>query len=295
MPQLYCGARSLKFEGRDMSKIGPLVSICIPAYLGAKYIASTIDSVLKQTFNDFELLIIDDDSYDNTLAEVMQFYDPRIRILKNESNIGAQENWNRCLGEARGKYIKLLPQDDLLVPSCLERQIEIFEDDAMQKIELIFCARTIVNAENKPIYLRSYPGASSGVIHAHSIMRKCIRRGTNLIGEPGAVLFRAETARAIGGFDAGIPYVIDLDYWFRLLLKGDAYYFSDALSSFRISEESWSVAIGAGQGENFRRFIRKICDAPEFSINQLDNISGSIMATLNNLARLAFYRRILHG
>lgn len=278
-----------------MSKIAPLVSICIPAYLGAKYIAVTINSVLNQTFNDFELLIIDDNSCDSTLAEVMQFSDSRIRVLKNESNIGAQENWNRCLGEARGKYIKLLPQDDLLVPSCLERQVEIFEDGAMRKIELIFCARTIVNAENRPICLRAYPSASSGIIHAHSIMRTCIRRGTNLIGEPGAVLFRAETARAIGGFDADIPYVIDLDYWFRLLLRGDAYYFPDAQSSFRISEGSWSVAIGAGQSENYRRFIRKICDSPEFSINRLDNISGVIMATLNNFARLAFYRRILHG
>lgn len=277
-----------------MSKIPPLVSICIPTYLGEKHIAATVYSVLNQTFSDFELLIVDDNSCDNTLAEIMKFPDSRIRVLKNKSNIGAQENWNRCLNEACGRYIKLLPQDDLLAPSCLERQVEIFENDSMQKIELIFCARTIINAENKPIYFRGYPSVRSGVIHASSIMRKCIRRGTNLIGEPGAVLFRAETARAIGGFDGGIPYVIDLDYWFRLLLKGDAYYFSSALCSFRISESSWSVAIGAGQSKDYRSFIRKSCGIPECSIDRVDGISGVIMATLNNFARLVFYRLILH-
>lgn len=278
-----------------MSKFAPLVSICIPTYLGARYIAAAIGSVLDQTFTDFELLIVDDNSCDNTLAEVLESSDSRIRVLKNKINIGAQGNWNRCLDEARGKYIKLLPQDDLLVPTCVEQQVEIFERDVMRKIALIFCARTIVSSESYPILLRAYPSARSGVIHAHSIIRKCIRRGTNLIGEPGAVLFRAETARAIGGFDASIPYVIDLDYWFRLLLNGDAYYFADALSSFRISDGSWSVAIGAGQSKDYRRFIRKISNIQKFSIGHMDNIAGTIMATLNNCARLAFYRWILHG
>jgi glycosyltransferase involved in cell wall biosynthesis len=278
-----------------MSKSAPLVSICIPTYCGARHIAAAIDSVLNQTFTNFELLIVDDDSSDNTLAEVVKFSDSRIRVLKNKDNIGAQGNWNRCLDEARGKYIKLLPQDDSLASSCVEQQVEIFERDTMRKIELVFCARTIVNSKNKPVLLRAYSILGSGVIHAESIVRSCVRRGTNLIGEPGAVLFRAETARAIGGFDANIPYVIDLDYWFRLLLKGDAYYFSDPLSSFRISEASWSVRIGARQSKDYRLFIKKIMSVGEFAIGRFDNISGVMMATLNNFARLALYRWILHG
>jgi len=278
-----------------MAKSAPLVSICIPTYLGARHIATAIDSVLNQTFTNFELLIVDDNSRDNTLAEVVKFSDSRIRVLNNKNNIGAQGNWNRCLDEARGKYIKLLPQDDSLAPSCVEQQVEIFERDVVRKIELVFCARSIINSKNEPIFLRAYPSVSSGVIHAHSIVRRCIRRGTNLIGEPGAVLFRAETARAVGGFDANIPYVIDLDFWFRLLLKGDAYYFSDALSSFRISEGSWSVAIGARQSKDYRLFIKKTKNVDEFTIDRVDKISGVMMSTLNNFARLALYRWILHG
>ncbi|MDD8026475.1 MAG: hypothetical protein PHI34_08165 [Acidobacteriota bacterium] len=184
--------------------------------------------------------------------------------------------------------------DDLLAPTCVERQVEIFERDGMRKIELVFCARTIVNQKNTPIFLRTYPSACSGVVRADRIVRRCIRRGTNLIGEPGAVLFRAETARAIGGFDSDIPYVIDIDYWFRLLLRGDAYYFSDALSSFRISEGSWSVAIGTAQSKDYRRFIKKTKNIGEFAIDGVDNILGVMMATLNNYARLALYLWILH-
>lgn len=278
-----------------MPEISPLVSICIPTYLGAKYIRGAIDSVLSQIFPDFELLIIDDNSCDNTVVEVLTYSDPRIRLFKNTTNLGPQRNWNRCLSEARGKYIKLLPQDDLLAPSCLEQQVAIFERDVTRRIELVFCARTIINAENRPILLRSYPGGRTGAIHAHNLIRQCIRNGTNLIGEPGAVLFRAETAKSIGGFDASIPYVIDLDYWFRLLYKGDAYYFSDAMSSFRISDSSWSVIIGKGQRSDYKKFIKKICKNKRVFIGRIDRMLGAIMAIVNNLARLVFYRWILRG
>lgn len=87
----------------------PCVSICVPTYRGAAYLANTIESVLAQTFTDFELVIIGDNSPDETRSVVARYSDPRIRYLKNQHNLGPEGNWNRCLQEARGRYFKLIP------------------------------------------------------------------------------------------------------------------------------------------------------------------------------------------
>ena len=85
---------------------GPLVSVCIPVYNGEKYIGETIESVLKQTFKDFELVVCNNCSTDHTLDVVSKYQDPRIRVVTNEQNVGMVGNWNVCLKEARAKNIK---------------------------------------------------------------------------------------------------------------------------------------------------------------------------------------------
>lgn len=272
----------------------PTVSVCIPTYRGAMHIGAAIESVLAQSYTDFELIVIDDNSPDDTAAIVQGYSDPRIRFLQNPRNLGPQGNWNRCLNEASGKYFKLLPQDDLLAPDCLAKQVAILDQDDAQRIALVYCARTIVDAQDRPLMVRGYSGGRTGIINAQNLIRHCLRRGTNLIGEPGSVLFRRQLANSVGLFDASIPYVLDLDYWFRLLLKGDSYYLPEALASFRVSRGSWSVAIGSKQSIDYRRFIGKIANDPDFSVRRIDILMGSIMAELNNYMRLVFYRFILN-
>lgn len=120
-------------------------------------------------------------------------------------------------------------------------------------------------------------------------MLACLRSGTNLIGEPGGVLFRKKMADYVGGFDGSIGYVIDLDYWFRLLLRGDAYYLPEKLVSFRISSRSWSVAIGNRQCVDFRRFIAKVAAKSEIRPGVIDIVAGNVMALVNNLLRMCVY------
>lgn len=272
----------------------PTVSVCIPTYRGATHIGAAIESVLAQSYPDFELIVIDDNSPDDTAAIVQGYRDPRIRFLQNPGNLGPQGNWNRCLNEACGKYFKLLPQDDLLAPDCLAKQVAILEQDDAHRIALVYCARTIVDAQDRPLMVRGYSKGRTGIINAQNLIRHCLRRGTNLIGEPGSVLFRRQLANSVGLFDASIPYVLDLDYWFRLLLKGDSYYLPEALASFRVSRGSWSVAIGSKQSVDYRRFIGKIANDPDFSVRRIDILIGSMMAELNNYMRLVFYRFILN-
>lgn len=268
----------------------PTISVCIPTYRGLPYLAEAIESVLAQYWTDFELLVIDDHSLDQTAAVVQAYADPRIRFLQNLANLGPQGNWNRCLQEARGRYIKLLPQDDTIAPDCLAQQLAVLERDTTHQIALVFCTRNIIDAHAMTLLRLGYGGRPSGVVAAKALLRHCVRRGTNLIGEPGGVLFRRQLALSVGAFDASIPYVLDLDYWFRLLRHGDAYYLAQPLASFRLSRGSWSVAIGARQSADFRRFLRHVATDPGYALRWFDIRCGTLMARLNNVLRLAIYR-----
>lgn len=271
----------------------PRISVCIPTYRGADTIGPAIESVLAQTISDFELIVIDDGSLDATRAIVERFTDPRLLYFRNEHNLGPQGNWNRCLALARGQYFKLLPHDDLLHPRCLERQVSILEADRSERIALVFSARDVLGPDGRVLMRRGYPGGGEGQIAGGTVMRACVRRGTNLLGEPGAVLFRKSLADRIGAFDATNPYVIDLDYWFRLLAHGDAYYCAEALASFRVSDKSWSVAIGAGQSSDFRNFVTRVAAGGALPATALDHLCGRFTPTLNKFARLLFYRLYL--
>lgn len=271
----------------------PSVSVCIPAYLGARHLNAAVDSVLAQTFSDFELLIVDDNSPDDTALVIAQYKDPRIRFLRNSCNLGPEGNWNRCLAEAKGKYFKLLPQDDLLYPTCLERQVAVLDEDKQQRLALVFCARKIVDAQGRIVAVRKYPLGKTGLVQSSKLTRRCVRYGTNLIGEPGCVLLRRELAQNVGNFDGSISYIIDLDYWFRLLLRGKAYYLADPLVAFRVSSGSWSVTIGSKQSVDFEKFIAKVAQNPCYMLNRFDIVMGRFMARINNYLRLIFYRFLL--
>lgn len=99
------------------------VSIITPAYNAEKYIAQTIEAVLRQTYTNWEMIIIDDCSDDNTSEVVASYSDPRIRYFKNEKKSGAAVSRNRALREARGKWIAFLDSDDLWMPEKLEKQV----------------------------------------------------------------------------------------------------------------------------------------------------------------------------
>ena len=270
----------------------PAVSVCIPTYRGAAHIAETIESALAQTFADFELIVIDDDSPDETGQLVARYRDPRLRYLR-ERNAGVEENWNRCLRFARGRYFKLLPHDDLIAPDCLARQVAALEADPDERLALVFCARRIIDSRSRAVMTRRYPRSSGGVIPARAAVRSCIRSGANLLGEPGGVLFRTALGRRVGAFDASLRIVTDLDYWVRLLLHGDAYYLPERLASFRVSKGTWSVAIGAAQAAELLAFIEKVGANPAFDLSAFDLARGRLLARLNTLAKLFFYRLVL--
>ncbi|MBQ7931688.1 MAG: glycosyltransferase family 2 protein [Clostridia bacterium] len=107
-----------------------LVSIIMPSYNTGRFIRETVESVLAQTYTDWELLIVDDCSTDNTDEVIREYFsDPRIRYIKNEENSGAAVSRNRALREARGKWIAFLDSDDLWEPEKLEKQIRFMQEN----------------------------------------------------------------------------------------------------------------------------------------------------------------------
>lgn len=267
----------------------PLVSICIPTYRGAAFLAATIDSVLNQSYPHFELWILDDNSPDDTQSIVSGYTDSRIKYVRNVQNLGPEGNWNRCLELAQGKYFKLLPHDDLLAVNCLEEQVAILEADKAGEIALVFGSRQIIDHHGRVLMKRGLPGLDAGRIKAGSLIKKCIRAGTNLIGEPGNALFRRSLTQSIGPYDASHPYLVDLDYWFRVLLHGDAHYTKKMSSSFRVCANSWSVAIGFEQYRDFKGFLDKYFSDARFNISSFDRLLGLIKARLNTAARAVIY------
>lgn len=107
---------------RVSSPVTPKITVFIPVYNRERYVAEAIDSVLAQTFPDFELLVVDDGSTDATRTVVAAYDDPRVRLVCNERNLGIPATRNRGLAEARGEYIALLDSDDWCYPQRLGRQ-----------------------------------------------------------------------------------------------------------------------------------------------------------------------------
>lgn len=273
----------------------PLVSICIPTYKGDAFLSHTIDSVLNQSYPHFELWILDDNSPDETQALVARYNDQRIRYERNSHTLGPEQNWNRCLEKAQGKYFKLLPHDDLLEVDCLKEQVAVLEADTAEEIALVFGSRQIIDANGRVLIKRGVPGIRKGRIAAPSLIKKCIHSGTNLIGEPGNALFRRALTRDIGTYDASHPYLVDLDYWFRALMYGDGYYTNTPSSSFRVCASSWSVAIGGKQYRDFKGFLDKYFADSRFNISAIDRGIGLLMARFNTAARAVLYGILFTG
>ncbi len=271
-----------------MISSSPLVSVCIPVYNCEKFIGSAIDSVLSQTFRDFELLIVDDCSTDGTSHIVKQYHDPRIRYVVNDANLGLSGNWNKALSLALGSYIKILCDDDVLYPDCLKRQVDILDNPEHTAVALVCCGRDVIDESGNRIMNRKF-GSSRGRLSGPVAVRKTIRAGTNLIGEPTAVLFRKNFLKIVGEFDGAMPYLIDLDFWCRLLLHGDVYILPESMCAFRVSSKSLSVGMVHRQSSDFRKLLKKMADEPRYRLRILDRACGAWMSVINQVLRQLFY------
>lgn len=207
----------------------PLVSVVVPVFNGAAYIAAAVCSVLDQEFRDFELIVVDNRSDDSTVEIVRGFGDPRIRLHAEEVHLSIYENFNRAAAYARGEFLKFLCADDELTPTHLSTLLPVLRTHP--GVSLATSSRLRIDDRGRPAGVLLFPHRR-GFIGAGDCYRYVAEFG-NFIGEPTATLMRKADFDRHQGFSRRYRQVGDLDLWCRLLSAGGLYYHPPALSKVR--------------------------------------------------------------
>ena len=253
----------------------PAISVCIPTYNGAKYIAQTIESILNQTFTDFEIIVSDDGSSDNTLEIVGSFNDPRIVRIDRLSKVGAEANWNNAVATASASLVKLVCQDDLLYPQCLEVEVQTMSKSENQDVSFCFHLRDFVTPSSRKLSARRVGYSNLQKYSKTEILTKVVRSGGNPIGEPMAVTMRKLSLNSAGKFRG--DYVIDLHMWSKLSDQGNALFIEQHLSAFRISKTSWTANLRKSQLSSVRALSKKLQIDSDGAITKFDLLRGQIV------------------
>jgi glycosyltransferase involved in cell wall biosynthesis len=223
----------------------PLVTIAVPTYNRARFLAETIKSAQRQTYPNLEIIVADNASCDDTEAVVCssQEEDPRIRYVRNSTNLGMVGNWNVLLREARGTFFLLLSDDDLIDPGAIAGLVPWVLDS---RVAFVYCKAYRIDAGGRPYAIsRSSPRRERGV----SFVMASLREKRDVC--PAAVLCRTSQVVADGGFpDTGAT----TDFAQRLVaaLHGDVVFVDRPLARYRIHPAMESMNFGSAMESRIR-------------------------------------------
>lgn len=211
-----------------MSK-NPKVSVVIPAYNAVRFVNATIDSVLSQTLQDFEILAVDDGSTDNT-KEILETYGDKIRYLPKK-NGGVSSARNFGIENAKGKYIAFLDADDVWMPEKLEKQVSLMETNE----ELGLCYAATQKVDEELNYLSSIPA------NAYEDYTESLLLNLNIVaGSCSSAMVRREILAQTDGFDSRFTTYADWEFWLRLSLLTKFAPINEELVKYRIVKGSMS-------------------------------------------------------
>lgn len=231
-----------------------MISICIPTYNGQKFLETCLDSAIKQTYHDIEIIVVDDGSTDNTPDIVAKYAakDTRVKLFLNKKNIGLVSNWNRCIELSIGEWIKFLFQDDALAPNCIEVMINsisvndkiltsgrrLILDESLDEATKIYSVNETLTFEQlgiiseSPVYIP--PQKITSFILKNVSM--------NFIGEPTVIMFKRDVVQEFGSFDPDLIQICDLEYFLRIACNYGVKYIPQPLTSFRVHKGSASAS-----------------------------------------------------
>ena len=239
--------------------MAPQVTVLMPVYNGLAYLKPAIESVLSQTFTDFEFLIVDDASTDESVKCIRSYDDPRIRLVINESNLGQAGSLNEGLQLALGTYIARLDQDDVCLPERLEKQTAFL--DGRPDVAIVSTWEHTIDSQGRKVkswqsILRNY-GDFLGTL----LVAKCP------VWHP-SVMFRHQIIVGLGGYDRSFAPADDFDLWSKLAAaRYNAAFVPEFLVLQRIHNGRQSVKSETIQLQNTRRshdnLISAFCSSPE--------------------------------
>jgi len=218
----------------------PKVSIYIPVYNTEKYIGETIESVLNQTYSEFELIVVDDCSQDGTVEIIKNYVerDNRIRFYQNECNLGMMPNWNHALSLCNGQYIGKLDADDLWSETFVEKCVAILDQD--REVGLVCSGYKNINEKGKDIleedYLPPAAFADKKFSFKDLLLKGADQMYESQIAKQGIGLMRSSIFERTGDFSLIIA--ADTEMWFRTGIFFQAYCINEILHKHRIWSES---------------------------------------------------------
>ena len=222
----------------------PLVCVCIPTYNSAKTIRKTLTSILDQSYPNLVIHVSDNASTDNTLRIINTIIDSRINVHVNIENIGAEENFNRCINLAEGKYTAIYHADDIYEFDMVERQVAYLERSS--KTGAVFTAATTIDSKDASTGVIGWsekPKAEFSEYDFTMLFKEILRRGNFLVCPSAMVrthIYRDEIKRWRGDLFRSSA---DLDVWLRIAKKHSVAFISKPLMRYRIDRNQFSNSV----------------------------------------------------
>jgi glycosyltransferase involved in cell wall biosynthesis len=185
----------------------PTVSVIMPIYNVAPYVRAAVESVLAQSWRDFELIAVDDESSDGTPEQLAGIDDPRVRVIR-QKHAGSAAARNRGLREARGRYVAFLDGDDLWLPGKLKAQVEWLEGHP--RTDLVFTASRVVDESGEDAGRATF--GRPGTVSFPTLLVE------DVIGNGSSAMLRREAIDTAGWFDTRLVAGADHDLWLRTAL-----------------------------------------------------------------------------
>ena len=213
----------------------PLVSVVTPFYNTAPYLAECVESVLAQTYGNFEYLLVDNQSTDGSDAIARRYpaRDPRVRLVRNDQCLDQVANYNGALARISGesKYVKVVQADDAIFPECLARMVELAErEPGVGLVSSHYLYGTTLGGEGLPLHASRFAGRTA-------CMEMLVNRSA-LTGSPTTVLYRADLVRSRRPFYTPGRCHEDTEAAFEILLEHDLGFVHEVLSFTRTDNES---------------------------------------------------------
>ena len=222
-----------------MATVPPIVSVCIPTYNRAPLLAQSIRSVLGQTLQDFELVISDNASTDDTETLVRSFDDPRIRYVRNQTNLGHRANYNRCLQLARGAYLTMFPDDDIMMPDNIAAKAEVLSKHS--RVGLVHSKYHVIDGNGDITRYNTNwgcgPDRMEDAIEPGQDVLRAMLLTTNFVNIP-TTMFRRACYERVGGFTDQLGQTFDFEFWMRIALYYDVAFLAKPLIKWRSHQGS---------------------------------------------------------
>jgi glycosyltransferase involved in cell wall biosynthesis len=247
----------------------PKISVVMPVYNGEQYLREAVQSVLDQSFSDFEFVIINDASTDNTGEILSEFarQDERIIILQNQENLGLTGSLNKGIDRARGEYIARQDADDISLPERFKKQVALL--DSNPEVVLVSCNIEKINTEGKPLGIMKR-SCSDRLVSWYLLFY-------NRVSGHSQVMFRRKTVNALGGYSKKYPYCEDYELWCRMAGVGIVKILPEVLIQQRFHPSSVSAKKQAEQKQDVlelaRSNIKQLSDL-DLSLAEVENLSA---------------------